>query len=142
MKNHVAPTISRYFRQLRLLKDCIKSLPFDVQQEQLLQPLLHRKSIGATVCWLVRLNAFWIACSLSSMLLPGCCAIIESTITLHRSSVMFFLHWLPVPLCIEYKVCLLVYKSLHGAAPGYLRDYSIKTRAVNVYPFTRLTDRW
>ena len=24
------------------------------------------------------------------------------------------LHWLPVPLRIEYKVCLLVYKSLHG----------------------------
>jgi len=33
------------------------------------------------------------------------------------------LHWLPVPLQIEFKICLLVYKSLHGAAPGYLRDY-------------------
>ena len=37
------------------------------------------------------------------------------------------LHWLPVPLRIEYKVCLLVYKSIHGAAPGYLRDYCIET---------------
>src|SRR6218665_724857 len=37
------------------------------------------------------------------------------------------LRWLPVPLRIEYKVCLLVYKSLHGEAPGYLRDYCIET---------------
>src|SRR6218665_2667512 len=27
------------------------------------------------------------------------------------------LHWLPVPLRVEFKICLLVYKSLHGAAP-------------------------
>src|SRR6218665_117199 len=37
------------------------------------------------------------------------------------------LHWLPVPLCIEYKICLLVYKSLNGEAPGYLCDYCIET---------------
>src|SRR6218665_1614002 len=36
------------------------------------------------------------------------------------------LYWLPVPLRIEFKICLLVYKSLHGAAPGYLRDYCIQ----------------
>src|SRR6218665_244052 len=35
----------------------------------------------------------------------------------------YVLHWLPVPLRIEFKISLLVYKSLHGAAPGYLRDY-------------------
>src|SRR6218665_3191758 len=33
------------------------------------------------------------------------------------------LHWLPVPLRVEFKICLLVHKSLHGAAPGYLHDY-------------------
>src|SRR6218665_630341 len=32
------------------------------------------------------------------------------------------LHWLPVPFRIEYKLCLLVFQSLHGAAPEYLRD--------------------
>jgi len=25
------------------------------------------------------------------------------------------LHWLPVPLRVEFKICLLVYKLLHGA---------------------------
>src|SRR6218665_3813891 len=28
------------------------------------------------------------------------------------------LHWLKVPLRIEFKICLLVYKSLHGARAG------------------------
>jgi len=32
------------------------------------------------------------------------------------------LHWLPVPFHIKYKLCLLVFLSLHGAAPEYLRD--------------------
>src|SRR6218665_3479195 len=32
------------------------------------------------------------------------------------------LHGLPVPFRIEYKLCLLVFQSLHGDAPEYLRD--------------------
>src|SRR6218665_3931460 len=39
------------------------------------------------------------------------------------------LHWLPVPLRVEFKICLLVYKSLHGAAPGYLREYCKETHS-------------
>src|SRR6218665_571697 len=35
------------------------------------------------------------------------------------------LHWLPVPFRIEYKLCLLVFLSLHGAAPEYLRNCCI-----------------
>ena len=33
------------------------------------------------------------------------------------------LPWLPVRQRIEYKIALLVYKCLHGAAPLYLSDY-------------------
>src|SRR6218665_678120 len=39
------------------------------------------------------------------------------------------LHWLPVPFRIEYKLCLLVFLSLHGAAPEYLRDCCIGTHS-------------
>src|SRR6218665_1578109 len=35
------------------------------------------------------------------------------------------LRWLPVPLRIEFKICLLVYKSLHG----YMRDYCKETHS-------------
>src|SRR6218665_2578420 len=39
------------------------------------------------------------------------------------------LHWLPVPFRIEYKLCLLVFLSLHEAAPEYLRDCCIVTHS-------------
>src|SRR6218665_3452386 len=39
------------------------------------------------------------------------------------------LHRLPVPFRIEYKLCLLVFLSLHGAAPEYLRDCCIGTHS-------------
>src|SRR6218665_2193202 len=39
------------------------------------------------------------------------------------------LHWLPVPFCFEYKLCLLVFLSLHGAAPEYLHDCCIGTHS-------------
>src|SRR6218665_3486068 len=39
------------------------------------------------------------------------------------------LHWLPVQFRIEYKLCLLVFLSLHGAAPEYLRDCCIGTHS-------------
>src|SRR6218665_1052087 len=39
------------------------------------------------------------------------------------------LRWLPVPFRIEYKVCLLVFQSPHGAAPEYLRDCCTATHS-------------
>src|SRR6218665_1355334 len=39
------------------------------------------------------------------------------------------LHWLPVQFRIEYKPCLLVFQSLHGAAPEYLRDCCTATHS-------------
>src|SRR6218665_2458831 len=39
------------------------------------------------------------------------------------------LHWLPVPFRIEYKLCLLVFQSLHRAASEYLRDCCTATHS-------------
>ena len=36
--------------------------------------------------------------------------------------VLFKLHWLPVKQRIEFKMLLLVFKSLNGLAPRYLRE--------------------
>ena len=38
------------------------------------------------------------------------------------SNVMQMLHWLPVEARIDYKVLVLVFKSLHGLAPHYLAE--------------------
>ena len=36
--------------------------------------------------------------------------------------VLASLHWLPVEQRIIYKLCMLVFKSLHGSGPSYLRE--------------------
>src|SRR6218665_1771682 len=105
--------------QFRALK-AASNLCLSRLRERLLPPSLHRKLIAATVCLSERLSVSWIACSLCLMPLLGCCAIGENMITLHRSSVMFYTG---SQFLFEFKICLLVYKSLHGAAPGYLREY-------------------
>jgi len=40
----------------------------------------------------------------------------------HITQVLRDLHWLPVRRHVDYKLALLVYKSLHGLAPPYLVD--------------------
>ena len=40
----------------------------------------------------------------------------------HVTPILSYLHWLPVKFRIEFKILLLVFKSLHGLAPNYLND--------------------
>jgi hypothetical protein len=40
----------------------------------------------------------------------------------HITPVLRDLHWLPVRQRVQYKVCLLVFKCLHGTAPEYLTE--------------------
>ena len=40
----------------------------------------------------------------------------------HISPILIDLHWLPVPLRIEYKLHLLTYRALNGSAPIYLTE--------------------
>ena len=41
------------------------------------------------------------------------------------------LHWLRVTVRINYKLCLLVYKALHGFVPDYLSELCIPACSVN-----------
>ena len=36
------------------------------------------------------------------------------------------LHWLKIPYRITYKLCITVYRCLHGTAPIYLSDYCVR----------------
>ena len=40
----------------------------------------------------------------------------------HISTTLSDLHWLPIRLRIEYKVCCLAHKCIHGDAPDYLKN--------------------
>ncbi len=60
----------------------------------------------------------------------------------HITPVLRSLHWLPVTFRIDFKVLLLVYKSLNGLGPKYIADtlieYKPNLNIFNVY-FTSLT---
>ena len=40
----------------------------------------------------------------------------------HITAVMINLHWLPIQYWIQFKLFMLIYKSIHGLAPNYLTD--------------------
>jgi hypothetical protein len=42
--------------------------------------------------------------------------------TAHITPVLQSLHWLPVQARIDFKICLVVFKCLHGRGPEYLRE--------------------
>src|SRR6218665_1478971 len=94
-----------------------------------LSPLLSLRGWTATTaCSPARLRASWTDSSRSSMPQRGSSATggkCDHVTPLLRD----VLHWLPVPFRIEYKLCLLVFLSLLGAAPVYLRDYCIGTHS-------------
>src|SRR6218665_1600096 len=118
-------TVSHCFRQLRLVKGCIKSLPFEA-------------SIAAFAAFVTsqvdRCNSLLVGAPkrlldcLKSVLNAAARLLCNRRKYDHITPLLRDdLHRLPVPLRVEFKICLLVYKSLHGAAPGYLREYCKET---------------
>src|SRR6218665_3060484 len=98
------------------------NLCFSRQQEQQSQPSSHRKSIAAHSL-LVGAPKRLLDC-LQSVLNAAARLLCNGRKYDHITPLLCdVLHWIPLPLRVEFKICLLVYKSLHGAAPGYLREY-------------------
>ena len=48
----------------------------------------------------------------------------------HITPVLKELHWLTVTSRINYKIALMVFKCLHGQAPGYLTDLVVRYEPV------------
>ena len=47
------------------------------------------------------------------------------------------LHWLRVTQRIDFKRCLIVFKALHGLAPGYISDYCVRVSTSQRRPSLR-----
>src|SRR6218665_3131963 len=116
-KVHVARTVSRFFRQLRLLKGCIKSLPFEAARAAV--AAFVTSHVDRYNSLLVGAPKYLLDC-LQSVLNAAARLLCNRRKYDHVTPLLRdVLHWLPVPFRVEFKICLLVYKSLHGAAPGY-----------------------
>src|SRR6218665_664025 len=123
MRRHVAWTVGCCFHQLRLIRSCIKSLPLGVA----------KAAVAAFVTSRVDLyNSLHAGAPayLQSVLNAAARLICNRRKYDHVTPLLRdVLHWLPLPFRIEYKLCLLVFLSLHGATPEYLRDCCIGTHS-------------
>src|SRR6218665_2127449 len=127
MRRHVAWTVVCCFRQLCLIRSCIKSLPLGAAKAAVAAFVTSRVDrynsllAGAPACLLD---------GLQSVLNAAARLICNRRKYDHVTPLLRdVLHWLPVPFRIEYKLCLLVFQSLHGAAPEYLRDCCTATHS-------------
>jgi len=115
MRRRVAWTVGCCFRQFRLIRSCIKSLPLGVAKAAMAAFVTSRVD---------RYNS--LLAGAPAYLLDGLQSVLNAAAWLICNRGKYDhvtpLHRLPVPFRIEYKLCLLVFQSLHGADPKYLRD--------------------
>ena len=119
---HVVSTVGCcFFWQLRLIKSCMKSLPLEVSRETIAAFVTSK----VDSCNSLMAGAPWcLLDEIQSVLSAAAHLLCNSKKYDHVTPLIRdVLHWLPVPFRIEYKLCLLVFKSLHEAAPDYLHAY-------------------
>ena len=119
MKSHVRRTTSSCFAILRQLRSLRRSIPSSVYQTLIVSLILTRLDFGNAT--LVGLPAY-----LVSRLQLVMNAAAKSIIGIRRSeyitSTLVNLHWLKVSERIKFKLAVLTYRCLHGAAPRFLID--------------------
>ena len=108
-------SVGRCVRQLRLIKSCVKSLSFEVARTAVNSFVISRVDYcnsllaGTPKYLLDRLQSVLNA---SAKLLCGCQKYDHVTPLIRDR-----LHWLRVAQRIEFKLCLMTFKSLRGMAP-------------------------
>jgi len=118
---YINQLVSRCFYQLRCIKSCVKALPVDIARTIVNSFVISR--IDYCNCLLAgapqyQLNRLQAVMNSAGRLICGLSKFDHISQVLHDR-----LHWLAVPQRIRYKLCLLVYKALHGLAPQYLTDF-------------------
>src|SRR6218665_1865829 len=109
MKDHVARTVSGCFHQLCLLKGCIKSLPFEAARAAV--AAFVTSQVDRYNSLLVGAPKYLLDC-LQSVLTGAARLLCNRRKYDHVTPILHdVIHWLPVPLRVEFKICLLVYKS-------------------------------
>ena len=73
----------------------------------------------------------WSVQQIQSVLNSAACLIFGLKRFDHITPALMDLHWLPYPQRITYKLCMIMFKCLHGSAPAYLADYCSSTSLVS-----------
>src|SRR6218665_1105057 len=124
MRRHVAWTVCCCFHQFLLIRSYIKSLPLWAAKAAVAAFITSRVDRYKNLLACVPPGRTPVGSNAAARLI--CNRRKYDHVTPLHCDV---LHWLPVPFRIEYKLYLLVFQSLHGAAPEYLRDCCIGTHS-------------
>ena len=118
--SHISRVVSSCFYQMRRLKGSLKALPFDTAKTIVNSFVISRIDYcnsllaGMPKCSLDRLQGVMNAAAR---------LLCHVGMRAHVSSLLRDrLHWLRMPQRVQYKLCLLTFKALHGMAPEYISE--------------------
>ena len=137
MASHVTATVRACFAVLRQIQSVRRSLPH-AMLVTLLRALVISKVdycnsvlAGVTKSQLVRLQ---------SVLNAAARLVFSARKSEHVTPLLRELHWLKIPERIQFRLCTLAYRCLHGTAPKYLADDLHLTTATEGYRRLRSAD--
>jgi len=119
MRSHVTRTVSACFAVLRQLRSIRRSVSLPVIQSLVSSLVLSRLDYGnATLAGIPS----YLLKRLQSVMNAAARLVFSSSRFEHITPLLHQLHWLKAQERIQFKLAVLVYKCLHGAAPAYLAD--------------------
>jgi len=119
MRQHISRLSRACFYQLRRLRSIRRQLGRDVTQRLVSAFVLSRLDYCNAL--LADLPASTLA-PLQRVQNAAARLVLDLKPSDHITAAFFELHWLPIERRIAYRLCLLVYKSLHGQAPIHLSE--------------------
>ena len=136
---HIGCVVSSCFYQLRRMKGSLKQLPFDIARSIVNCFVISR----IDYCNSLLANSPYCALNRLQRVMNAAARLVcRAGRRAHVSELLRDrLHWLRVPQRVDYKLCLLAYKALHGAAPGYLSELCRPIAADTEYARTRAAER-
>ena len=117
MRTHVKRTVSRCFSALRLLHQIRRSVPPATFRTLVVTLVLSRLDYGNGT--LSGIPAYLLR-RLQSVLNSAARMVCNLRRSDHITAALASLHWLSARERIDFKICVLTYRVIHGSAPSYL----------------------
>ena len=121
LRHHVDFVTARCFAALRQLRSVRRHVSVPVMRSLVTSLILTRLDYCNSV--LFGLPAV-VVTRLQSVQNAAARMVFNLRRTAHVSDALACLHWLRIPERIRFKVAVLVYRSLHGTSPQYLRTFT------------------
>ena len=127
LRSHIPRLTGSFFRALRQTRSITLSLMMDASRILISSSVLSR--IDYCNCIFNGLPDFHLD-RLQQVMNAAARVISRHRNYDHILDILQDLHWLRVPQCIEFQLCLKVYKALHNLAPSYLAELCIPVTVV------------